>query len=138
MVTKQKIGDYAIDFTRAHVTVDPTTGFTTYNPINWLSDQELSAISLPATTITADQAQIVALAFDTQMISELAPHQAGQTIVKTEVSQRVVDKDAMWTTEQLTFPLAVISVRVQRTGGSMTYYVDPEKGTVVGWATPTP
>jgi hypothetical protein len=138
MVTKQKIGDYAIDYSRAHITIDPTTGFTTYNPINWLSDQELSSIALPKTTITADQAQKVALDFDSMMIGKLAPHQVGQTIVKTEVSQKVIDASQIWTTEQLTFPLAVIAVRVQRSQGSMTYYVDPEKGTAVGWATPTP
>ena len=138
LVTKQKIGDYIVDFTRAHVTVDPPTGIATYTPINWLSDTELSSIALPTTSITADQAQSVALAFDSSMLDKLAPHQMGQKIVKTEVSQRIVDGSEMWTTSMLQFPMAVISVRVQRTNGSMTYYVDPEKGTVVGWGTPTP
>ena len=138
MVVKQKVGDFAVDYSRIHVHVDPDTTQTLVRPVNQLSQDELAAIALPFTTIPAEQAQAIVLAEDATTINQIAPHQASMPIVTTEVALKVIDGTGAYMMTSQTFPLAVISVRVQRSNGSVTYYLKPEDGSVIGWAIPTP
>jgi hypothetical protein len=141
LVVKQKLGDYIVDHTRAIVHVDPsnTTEMARVEPVRWLGQTDVDAIPVPAPrTITDDQASDLALAEAEKSLANVAPHQVGMQVVLVEVTPKIIDGSKQWFTKEIALPAAVLAVRVQRTGGSTTIYLDPATGETLGFAPPTP
>jgi hypothetical protein len=141
IVVKQKLGDYIVDSTRAVVHVDPTNAIemASVQTIRWLAQQDVDDIPTPPTrAITDEQASALALAEEEKSLVTVAPHQVGQRVVLVEVSPRIIDGGKQWFVKDVVLPLAVLAVRVQRTAGSTTVYLDPATGETLGWAPPTP
>ncbi|MCK9568481.1 hypothetical protein M0R72_06040 [Candidatus Pacearchaeota archaeon] len=141
LIAKQKLGDYIVDHTRAVVHVDPANDaeMARVEKVRWLAQGDVDAIPVPAArVITDDQASELALAEEDKSLASIAPHQVGQKVVRVEVTPTIIDGSKQWFTKDVVLPLAVIAVRVQRTAGSTTVYLDPSTGETLGWAPPTP
>jgi hypothetical protein len=141
LVVKQKLGDYIVDHTRAVIHVDPANvaEMARVEAIRWLNQTDVDAIPIPAQrTITDEQASALALAEEERSLAAVAPHQVGTKVVLVEVTPKIINGSKQWFTKDVVLPAAVLAVRVQRTGGSTTVYLDPTTGETLGWAPPTP
>jgi hypothetical protein len=141
LVVKQKLGDYIVDHTRAVIHVDPANvaEMARVEPVRWMGQADVDAIPVPAArTITDEQASQLALAEEEKSLATVAPHQVGMKVVLVEVTPKIVDGSKQWFTKDVVLPLAVLAVRVQRTAGSTTVYLDPTTGETLGFAPPTP